>query len=89
MLKNNKAIGAFIIIIALIGLSNSLVRRTSHVCPLLSATELQERLGVKVDGIIGTETMAAWDRAYSDQQGIESCSPYVGEDGYLDFYDER
>ena len=63
------------------------IRDVTHTCPLLSPTELQERLGVKVDGVIGDETMAAWDEAYCQEQGIKSCEPFVGEDGKLEFYE--
>jgi hypothetical protein len=60
-----------------------------HTCPLLSPTELQERVGVEPDGKIGPETMEAWDRVYCEEQGIKSCEPFVGDDGKLHFYDER
>lgn len=83
-MKNNKAIVTFAIVLILIGVGNSLIRRSSHVCPLLSPVELQERLGVKPDGKIGPETMAAWDKALCDQYAAEAMEPFVGEDGYLD-----
>ncbi len=96
MLKNNKAIGAFIIIMALIGLGNSLIKRTGHTCPLLSLMELQEIVGAKVDGKIckswnikgHSETGEKWDKYICDQYAEKDMEQYIGEDGYLDF-DER
>ncbi len=60
-----------------------------HTCPLPSPTELQERLGVKADGIIGDETMEAWNEAYIEQSASKYMEPSVGEDDKLHFYDER
>ena len=56
---------------------------TSHVCPLLSPVQLQERLGVKPDGKIGPETMKAWDKHLCDQYAAEAMEPYIEDDGYL------
>lgn len=42
-----------------------------HVCPLMTKRELQERLGVEVDGDIGEKTLEAWDKAICDQHGMK------------------
>ncbi len=65
------------------------IKGVAHTCPLLSPTELQERLGVKADGIIGDETMTAWNEAYIEQSAGKYMAPFVGEDDKLHFYDER
>ncbi len=63
------------------------IKGVAHTCPLLSPTELQERLGVKIDGVIGDETMTAWLEACPDP-AAKYMELFEGEDEYLHFYDE-
>ena len=50
-----------------------------HECPLPTKRELQERLGVKVDGVIGDETKEAWDKYICDQYAIEDYEKTFGK----------
>lgn len=40
---------------------------------ILNPVELQKAIGVKPDGLIGPETMKAWDEYINNQYGLEAC----------------
>lgn len=50
-----------------------------HECPLPTIQEVQERIGVKPDGIVGKETLEAWDKYICDQYAIEDYEKTFGK----------
>jgi len=50
-----------------------------------SIREIQKKIGcVKIDGIIGAETLRKWDDAYCEQEWLKEADKYVAKDGLLE-----
>lgn len=73
---------AVLLAIGIVGLIAN-ISPEPHTCPLPSPQEVQKRIGVKADGIIGPETMKAWDKYLCEQYAAEAMEPYVENDGKL------